>query len=130
TRAAPRRADARPRGLQRSREWMLALAQRAGCAHHVPALRREKPRDLGADAAARSRHQHALAVELAHGLSFVVELRAMVADRLTASRLLLIIGSLHRRQTGTLSRHRRLPIAPGSALRYVTGEGSRRPPPA
>jgi hypothetical protein len=50
---------------------MLALAQGARGAHHATPFPGEEPSDLGSDAAARSRHQHALAVEPSHGLSLI-----------------------------------------------------------
>ena len=50
---------------------VLALAQRARRADDAPAFGGEQPRDLGADAAARARHDHDLAVQLSHGFSWV-----------------------------------------------------------
>ena len=82
--ASPRRrppGSRRPSFQRPSSGWSPSCSVRA--AHTTaPALGREQLRDLRADASARARHDHRLAVELAHHAS-----RAMCScRRITASR--------------------------------------------
>jgi hypothetical protein len=70
-RLTARGADRRDRGLERARQLVIALAQRARGADHSAAFGREEPRDLGADAARGARHHRHFAVQFSHGFSRV-----------------------------------------------------------
>src|SRR4029453_6701982 len=58
--------DRRHGRLERARQLVLALPERARGADHPAALGREEARDLRADAARGAGHHHHLAVELSH----------------------------------------------------------------